>query len=650
MMVLRYFVPGIRKVLGLLFFGGMVTSAMAEQPLQGGIDPERVRQIEAMLGEQTFAFGPRISDRVAWQRLAATAAYSNVIHDAESALTKPLPEMTKGVYMLYVKTGQRTKQYMQVRADRYDRITLYTLAECLEDKGRFIKPLQDVLKAVAGEKTWVYNFHDSKLDNYEGRKITIDLGSANLAADLGACLYLVGDRLNPEIRQQVADKLRERIFTPYQKAIENRDPKDCFWWMTCKMNWNSVCHAGVVAAAMGSCPDRHERAMFVAAAEKYIRDYLEGFDGEGYCAEGMGYWNYGFSHYVQLCETIYQATAGRLDLYTISGARDAALYPLRMRLLGNVYPAYADCGLELEPLSPLMSFINRRYGFGVNEHEHATLSQLQHDLVKLLMYTCPNSATQQPVVTDKDYYEIRSFFPSGVLNARPLRGTACRMAVSLKGRHNDEPHNHNDLGSYVVAVGDEALILDPGGEVYTARTFSKDRYQSNLLNSYGHPVPVVAGKLQRAGAKARARVVATTFTEAADTFSLDLRSAYDVAGLQTLTRTFRYSRRDQGSLTVTDDFAYDKPQAFGTALITYGKWTKLAPNELRIEGQHEGLRVTIDAGGLAFEIKDEQIVENNGRPIHPTRIGINLLEPQDRGKISLTIVPESVLKPVVPAK
>jgi hypothetical protein len=52
----------------------------------------------------------------------------------------------------------------------------------------------------------------------------------------------------------------------------------------------------------------------------------------------------------------------------------------------------------------------------------------------------------------------------------------------------------------VGGLGDRPVLLEPGVETYTARTFSRRRYESQLLSSFGHPVPVVAVKLQRTGA------------------------------------------------------------------------------------------------------------------------------------------------------
>jgi hypothetical protein len=616
----------------------------AVKPLEGGVDPQRARQIAQMLDDQPFAFGPKIDDRTGWKRLAATKAYAGVVRDAKKALAKPIPEMTEELYMLFKKTGRRTAEYGKVRIDRYGRITRYARGECIENKGRFIKPLEAALKSICEEKTWIYNFHDHSLDDYNGKKITIDLGSADLAQDLGECLYLLGDRLSPETRQRVMARLRERIFDPYRRAVEGTGMRQ--WWITADMNWNSVCHAGVVAAALAVCPDRSERGFFVAAAEKYSRDFLSGFGGDGYCAEGMGYWNYGFGNYIQLCETVFQATHGGVDLYQLEGARDAALYPVRIHMINGIYPAYADCSLNAKPSMQLMSYINRRYDLGLHDFVVADFTTAQGDLLTSLMYSCPNSATAHRMAASKEAYEIRSFFEhGGVLNCRPVAGSACRMAVSLKGGYNAEPHNHNDKGTFVVVVGGEALILDPGGEVYTARTFSKDRYKSNLLNSFGHPVPVVAGKLQRPGRDAKAILVSHNFTDAADTLVMDLRSLYEVKELRTLKRTFVYTRAGEGLLTVTDDFAFSTPQTFASALITYGRWEQLSPRELLISAGREAVKVSIDTRGVPFEVVAETIKEENHGKMQPTRIGINLTGPQASGRVVLRIAPASVATP-----
>ena len=118
-----------------------------------------------------------------------------------------------------------------------------------------------------------------------------------------------------------------------------------------------------------------------------------------------------------------------------------------------------------------------------------------------------------------------------VMTARTTAGSADGLFLAVKGGHNREHHNHNDVGTYVVALAGKAPFLDPGREEYTGRTFSSQRYESNVLNSYGHPVPRVAGKLQSQGRSAAVRVVETVFTDEMDTVA-DLAERYSYGELR----------------------------------------------------------------------------------------------------------------------
>ncbi|UCF14870.1 MAG: hypothetical protein JSW59_15785, partial [Phycisphaerales bacterium] len=183
--------------------------------------------------------------------------------------------------------------------------------------------------------------------------------------------------------------------------------------------------------------------------------------------------------------------------------------------------------------------------------------------------------------------------------------------------------------------------LDPGGEVYTARTFSSRRYDSDVLNSFGHPVPVVAGKLQRTGSRARGEVVHHEFTDSTDSLILDISSAYDVPQLKKLERRFVYSRLGAGSLTVTDEVTFSRPCEFGTALITFYKWKKVSSSSLTIYDQEEVLSLNIAVSGAGFEIKPETIEEDLSGGRLPTRLGINLTRPVNHAVVSLIISPQA---------
>jgi hypothetical protein len=287
-----------------------------------------------------------------------------------------------------------------------------------------------------------------------------------------------------------------------------------------------------------------------------------------------------------------------------------------------------------------MYFVSRRFGLGLRSWEQIdTVSS--GSLYHSMMYSFPNSASRTaPAETASKGPGIRSWFDeAGVLICRPSSGSSCRLAVALKGGHNAEHHNHNDVGSFIVVLGDKPLLLDPGGEVYTARTFSGRRYESNVLNSYGHPVPIVSGKLQRTGSQARGRVVSKTFTDSTDTLVLDISSAYNVPELEKLERRFVYSRLKAGSLQVTDEVKFSRPCKYGTALITFSRWKRTSPSTLIVYDSEEALRVNIKVTGADFEIQPEIIEEDVSARKQPIRLGINLKKRVIEATISLRITP-----------
>ena len=156
-------------------------------------------------------------------------------------------------------------------------------------------------------------------------------------------------------------------------------------------------------------------------------------------------------------------------------------------------------------------------------------------------------------------------------------------------------------------------------------------------NSFGHPVPLVAGRLQRPGADARGRVLKTQFTDTSDTLSLDIASAYSIPELKRLERTFVYSRGGEGTLEVRDEVVFTKPQKFGTALITFGEWQRIGQDKLLIQDGDAAVQVQLTAGGGELEIVSEEIHEDLAAKRVPTRIGINFKEPVTQGSITVTL-------------
>src|SRR5262249_42465304 len=56
--------------------------------------------------------------------------------------------------------------------------------------------------------------------------------------------------------------------------------------------------------------------------------------------------------------------------------------------------------------------------------------------------------------------------------ARDAVGSTDGFYFGIKGHHNAESHNHNDVGSFMLFHDGEPLLIDVGVETYTVKTFS----------------------------------------------------------------------------------------------------------------------------------------------------------------------------------
>lgn len=599
------------------------------------LDPARVQQIAVMLPDQPVGLGKPISDRAAWNKLAQDAAFQKVLRRAEDLLAQPLPEQPDDLFLDFSRTGNRDR-WQHVAFVRRGRLMPLVIGECLENKGRFLPAIQQLVEALCAERTWVMPAHDSTLTNFNGKAKDIDLASSALAWELSTADWLLGDKLPPACRQMLRDNVSQRVLLPYRDMFRGvRAPN---WWILTTSNWNAVCLAGVTGAALAEVADRQERAEYVAAAEKFSRNFLSGFTPDGYCSEGLGYWNYGFGNFVWLSETIRQATAGKLDLLLLPQVKAPAMFGANIEVINHVYPAIADCSVAAQPDTPLMWFVNRRLQLGLSGYNELPSGAGLGGLSEAMIFSFPNGASAAPIPPPGNQSLLRSWFKdAGILISRPAPGSKTKLAAALKGGNNNEHHNHNDVGAYTVVVGTRAPLLDPGGEVYTARTFSSHRYDSKLLNSFGHSVPLVAGQMQKEGADAKAVILKADFTDTADTLEMDIKSAYPVPDLKTLDRTFVYSRDGAGSLTVTDHVELATPQAFETALIARSGWKAIDKGKLMIYDGDQALEVTIKTTGGEYEIKDEVIKED--APIKPTRLAIAFTQPVTTATVEVSIRP-----------
>ena len=624
-----------RRLTTVLLFASLFLLPRVSGYAQEKLDPARIQEIASLLPAQPAGFAWPITNRAAWEHLAADPAFKKTVTTADALLAKPMPDQPDSLFLEFSQTGNRT-HWQNVATRRRGRIEKFTLAEAIENQGRFLPALEKTIAALCAEKTWLLPAHDSELKNFHGEEITPDLGATTLAAELAEADYVLGDRLSPATRQLIHDNVRRRVLDPFRAMIEGRQKEQ--FWIRAPMNWNPVCVGNTVFAAQALLNSQEDRAFYAAAGEHCAKFYLTGFTPDGYCAEGIGYWNYGFGHYILLTEILRQATGGEIDLLNNPKAAAAALYCKHSEILPGIFPTISDVSPGARPSPQFTAYLCQR--LGVDAGTNRLVGENDSLAMTLMLSSLPEPLPVVPVQKKSDDSPLRNFFPGGgVLISRTSPGQSPGFAVAIKGGNNNEPHNHNDVGSFSVVLGHEMVICDPGGEVYTKRTFSAHRYDSKVLNSFGHAVPVIAGKLQKAGADARGIILATNFTDGADTITYDIRSAYPVPDLEKLERTFVFQRGENPSLEVRDDVAFSSPEKFETALITWGTIKSAGPNALEITDGDSTVHVTIETQGNTFTWRQEIINEDVDTKRKPHRVGIALTSPISSGVITLRIEP-----------
>ena len=618
-----------------LLAGTEVYRLAADSLAVRGFPSERVRQIAAMLPEHPQGIGLTCKDRAYWDKMRESRAGKALVSKAAESLKGGMPPFVDSLYLNLNQTGKRWPGEMMMGA-RYRYLWQLSLAECIENKGRFLPAIRQGIEELCRQKPWSIPAHDRDLHNYKGTHYDVDLVVATEGNSLAQCIYLLGDKLPAESRALALCAFREKVFRPVRRCLESGKP---FWWFTVTNNWNSVCLAGVTGAALALLPDREERAYYVAAAEKYHGYGLRGYGNDGYCSEGVGYYNYGFGAYITLREEVCRATQGAIDFFRSPKFARIARYGQNIQMADGVCPAYSDCHADAVPDRFITDYCARAFGLA-NAPETCMIPPMgSFSLRSIGMFprqAWPVAMTpEMQAVLDAAADPLRTAYDeAGVFIARPAHPAAHTLSVSFKGGHNNENHNHNDVGSYAVAVGSLTMAGEMGGpHSYPGDFFSGKAYSYPIKNSYGHPVPRVDGQLQETGSQARGKVLDRSLTETEDTYLLDLLSAYPAAcGLEKLTRRFAYNRTGNGSFTVEDEYAASAPIAFETALTTRAAWKQTGDNRLELTQGGERLTVTVDASASVTFKADT--VEVNCPPY--TRIGIALEGKAEAGRVRLT--------------
>ena len=593
---------------------------------------------------------PPIDDRAAWhgvrQRLGEDAV-TTIIQQAEEDASAEIPFLRATLFLDFDRTGRR-EGYEDAQSRRQRMLASLTIAECLEDQGRFLDPLLDVAWAICEESTWCYPAHHEQLIDIH--RPYLDLGAAMLALTLAEMDHLVGSRLDPRLGKRIRDEVNQRCIAPY---LERND----HWWLYKHQgrrvnNWTAVCNSGIVGAALYLESDPARLAAVLGRAARSLEQYLDTFDPDGGSTEGPGYWGYGFGYYVMLAHLVEQRTGGEVSFLEGERLRKIAAFPLRTLLRRGVYVNFSDCDADAVLGAGLLHYLANRldladlHGLALQQPKPSDHHRYLNWWLRDLFWTPPDKV--QPDDAPPRFAPASHDWYSGMMwmIARMEPTDSDALVLAVKGGHNNEMHNQNDVGNLIVHVNGESLIADVGRGRYTKEYFlEEERYGYFVNSSLGHSVPVPNGQLQQAGEAYAAELLEHHANIRDDTLHLELKNAYPSnAKLSSLCRRVTLHREaPSGWIELVDDVEFaDAPGMLESAFTTFNE-VAVGENAVIING-HGGksrgkLRIGFDPETVVARVDIHHEIDFPNGPLDVNRIVFAFKESTVQGALRLEFVP-----------
>ncbi|HHY83006.1 MAG TPA: heparinase [Clostridiales bacterium] len=525
---------------------------------------------EVLLAREDYHPFPTAKERDAWCRLPSDLR-KQMIEYGEKYLNLEWPSLPAVRFMDFVRDGNRSR-YEALHFARREALAKLVAAECMEGKGRFIDDIVNGIWHICEESFWGVPAHNRKdLETMavpmilpDVTKPIIDLFAAETAGLLAWTYYLLEEQLNnisELITGRIKFEVKRRILDPYLNTTK-------FFWMGYYgrvNNWNPWINSNCLTAFLLLEDDPMRRLEAVSKIMYTLDSFINVYHPDGGCDEGTSYWGRAGASLFDCLEQLYYASSGRINFYNESIVKEIGRFIYRSHIAGDYFINFADGGAKVIIDGDLVY----RYGKRIGDTKLMALGSgakarhisdrrgnfsLLRELPAIFQYEEITRAAAEPCY-------IRDTWLDGiqVMAAREQEGTYQGLYLAAKGGHNNESHNHNDIGQFIVYANGMPVIIDVGVETYTKKTFGPDRYEIWTMQSAYHNLPTVNGIQQAPGEEHRAKDVAYQAKDEEVIFSMDIAPAYPKeSGICSWNRKYIFSRSDRPFIEITDAFSLDK--------------------------------------------------------------------------------------------
>ncbi len=548
-----------------------------------------------------------------------------VAQECQNTAIKALPwHLFKG----FDTTGNRTeyeKEYFEHRKI----LMTFGLMAWLYREPEDIAALEDIIWTVCEEYTWCLPAHlnrrslePSAEDVYEAGRFlhtgfdpetNIDLFAAETAAALAEIIYMLEECLAPMVVQRARKEVFRRVLNSYLRY------PGIYSWEMMKNNWAAVCAGSIGIAGIYLLEDVSVLAQLHNRLSPSLDHFLESFEADGTCLEGLSYWTYGISFYVAYGDLLKRRTAGQIDLLMDERFEKIAAFQHKCYFPGGWTVSFSDANARDCYRSGLTDYLRSRFP-SVQIPADADKAGYSFDGcfrwcpgLRDLLWTEkePNHDTavrgmEEPAEDHSDV--ICEVLPEAQWMLCKQYGGR-RLGLAVKGGHNDEPHNHNDIGSFVFYKEGECLLCDLGSGEYTRDYFGEKRYSVFCTGSFGHSVPIINGKGQEPGREPGARDAA--FPEKGR-MVMDIAPAYNDRNLVGLLRDMTYREEE---IVLRDTFRMsripDEVNHITERVVTLHE-PRLERGFVLIKGERTECRIEYDDRILKPRIRQHEHTDHAG--------------------------------------
>ncbi len=595
-----------------------------------------------MLVSDTPLLFSSTEEKVEWWRNAKNNSefkmlFDEIREEGTKLLQEKEQELTYSLFRIFTESGSRL-EFEKVYFKKRHRLTTFAIMVLLEPEDKeYVTALENTIWSICNEYSWCLPAHlknsfetsttiSCSLNRPSVENYTIDLFSAETAFSLAEILKLTEDVLDPLICKRIYEEVYKRVFRPFKTTK--------YEWETQEHNWASVCAGSIGAAALHLIQDKEELNTIVTKVLPAMECYLKGFNDDGVCLEGYGYWQYGFGYYVYFADLVKKKTNGKLDLLNSEKIHQIALFQQRCFLNENKVVNFSDANPTASVFLGLSHYLSKVYDdFEIPERKLRAKFTADHcgrwaPAIRNLLWfddTLPN----QPWGNGSNFFNESQWLISR------HQTTSGHFSFAAKGGNNNEPHNHNDIGHFILQGNSEVFLKDLGSGLYTKDYFSEKRYTFLSNGSQGHSVPIINHQFQEEGSSKFARILDVDLGEDVDIFELDISNAYELENLRSLNRKFTWIKKELPKLILDDVYSFtEQPISITERLITSAFSIIEEEDEVILAGKQR-LRILYDSRMLYLEVKRLNFINHFGVMEENYALDFTVLNPVKKCNVQL---------------